>query len=90
MRRLINSNHKRLTAAALVTGALMVVSLIGPFSDRTFFCFLFAFVGFSLLAINAANRQVAQILDDKTDPDPFNERVIPKNHKPTDTTGETR
>lgn len=84
-------NTKRLTAAALITGALMVVSLIGPFSDRTFFCFLVAFVGFSLLAIHTANRQVDQILNDELDdPDPFNERLIPKDHKPTDTTGETR
>ncbi len=82
IRRALDSSHKRLTAAALATGALMVVALVGPFSDRTFYCFLVAFVGFSVLAINAANKRVNQVLRELDDPDPFNERLIPVNHAP--------
>lgn len=89
--RLLNNSHQRLTAAAVVTFALMVVSLIGPFSDWTFYCFLVAFIGFSLLAINAANRKVGQIFDDELDdPDPFNERLRPEYRTPPTDTGETR
>jgi hypothetical protein len=71
LKRLLDNNHKRLTAAALTTGALMFATLIGPFSDKTFYCFLVAFLGFSFLAINAANRKVNQILDEADGPDPF-------------------
>lgn len=50
-----------------------------------------AVVAISVAVVTRANAQHHQInREELDDPDPFNERVIPKNHKPTDTTGDNR